>query len=304
MQLQTQDAQHREIQTKELQQQLQSAQTRINDFQHDIAEQKIFHCQKIQDACPYIDMINTATFRQLDKQLQSFIQERDNLQAKLKVQQHPDNSKTSIKERESLISLISTSLNQLERKQVDTIIQEITTLQQETEQTQHARQILHRQAQEIQSLQEQAHTTQTVIGTLSDQLQSLQTQHHAIIEQHEILRQRLSNLPSHEIITQQKSAITHYQKTIDQLTQLIQDYKSSQLEVQQLKEDEKILSDLYQVFAKELLLVVVQKNLPLLQDLMNSYLSQVVDYQLQMDIDKKSARNDNIELFVTILDEK
>ena len=76
------------------------------------------------------------------------------------------------------------------------------------------------------------------------------------------------------------------------------------MEVKRLKEDEKILADLYQIFAKELLLIVVQKNLPLLQDLMNSYLSQVVDYQLQMEIDKKSATNDNVELFVLVIDER
>lgn len=96
----------------------------------------------------------------------------------------------------------------------------------------------------------------------------------------------------------------NYQSTLDRLNHTIDDYKSMQLEVKKLKEDEKILADLYQIFAKELLLIVVQKNLPLLQDLMNSYLAQVVDYQLQMEIDKKSATNDNIELFVTVLDEK
>jgi hypothetical protein len=37
---------------------------------------------------------------------------------------------------------------------------------------------------------------------------------------------------------------------------------------------------------------------------MNSYLAQVVDYQLQMDIDKKSANSESIDLFVTITDDK
>ena len=92
--------------------------------------------------------------------------------------------------------------------------------------------------------------------------------------------------------------------TIDRLSQIISDFKTSQLELKKLKEDEKIVSDLYQIFSRELLLIVVQRNLPQLQDLMNSYLAQVVDYQLQMDIDKKSANNDSIDLFVTITDDK
>lgn len=61
---------------------------------------------------------------------------------------------------------------------------------------------------------------------------------------------------------------------------------------------------MYQIFSRELLLIVVQRNLPQLQDLMNSYLAQVVDYQLQMDIDKKSVNSESIDLFVTITDEK
>ena len=36
---------------------------------------------------------------------------------------------------------------------------------------------------------------------------------------------------------------------------------------------------------------------------MNAYLSQTVDYQLNMDIDKKSATTDTLELFVKIIDQ-
>ena len=72
--------------------------------------------------------------------------------------------------------------------------------------------------------------------------------------------------------------------------------------IKQLKEKEKILSDLYLVFSKELLLIVVQSNLPQIQDLMNMYLSQVVDYQLVMEIDKKSTSTESLELFVTVQD--
>lgn len=36
---------------------------------------------------------------------------------------------------------------------------------------------------------------------------------------------------------------------------------------------------------------------------MNAYLAQSVDYQLSMDIDKKSATTDTLELFVKIMDQ-
>jgi hypothetical protein len=73
--------------------------------------------------------------------------------------------------------------------------------------------------------------------------------------------------------------------------------------IKKLKDEEKILSDLYLIFSKELLLIVVQSNLPQIQDLMNMYLSQVVDYQIGMEIDKKSTSTESLELFVTIKDQ-
>jgi hypothetical protein len=118
------------------------------------------------------------------------------------------------------------------------------------------------------------------------------------------LQQKIAHLPQHTTLSHDKETIVHYRTTIDRLSQIISDFKTSQLELKKLKEDEKIVSDLYQIFSRELLLIVVQRNLPQLQDLMNSYLSQIVDYQLQMDIDKKSANSESIDLFVTITDDK
>lgn|GEM_PF-5178474 len=111
-------------------------------------------------------------------------------------------------------------------------------------------------------------------------------------------------MPSTQQLQREHDQIITYGNHITALRQIISDFKTNQREVQQLQEQEKIVSDLYQIFAKELLLIVVQKNLPVLQDAMNSYLSQVVDYQLQMEIDKKSANSDNIDLLVTIIDQR
>jgi hypothetical protein len=96
--------------------------------------------------------------------------------------------------------------------------------------------------------------------------------------------------------------LAEFEQVVDRLTILLQEFKDNQLLIKQLKEKEKILSDLYLVFSKELLLIVVQSNLPQIQDLMNMYLSQVVDYQLVMEIDKKSTSTESLELFVTIRD--
>ena len=64
-----------------------------------------------------------------------------------------------------------------------------------------------------------------------------------------------------------------------------------------------MLSELYTIFSKELLLLVIQTNLPKIQDLMNAYLAQVVDYQLSLAIDTKSVTSDALELIVKIHDQ-
>lgn len=307
MELAQQAQQHQTQQIAQFQEQLNQANNRIASFQQDIEQQRIFHCDKIQWSCPYIDMINTVTFRKLDEQLQSFIRERDSLQTKVNQLTSPilpDAQTSQPLNFSTIIDLIGSSLTNLERKQIEQQVQQLTTLQQSLSRFQQQRQTLHTQWQKIQSLQDQSTMLQATIASVAHQAQSLDTQINELTTQYTQINNQLTTLPGQHIISKQREQIAQYDTSLDRLAQIISDYKASQLEIKQLKEDEKVLTDLYQIFARELLLIVVQKNLPLLQDLMNSYLSQVVDYQLQMEIDKKSATNDNIELFVTVIDER
>jgi len=82
----------------------------------------------------------------------------------------------------------------------------------------------------------------------------------------------------------------------------VEEYKLSQIEVKKLKEDEEILTNLYQIFSKELMLVVLQDFLPSLQDVINNLLSQVVDYEVKFELIKKSS--DKLELDIQIFDNK
>lgn len=302
--LSQQSQQHLEQQKAQLQQQLKQANDRIATFQNDIEQQKIFECDKIQWPCPYISVINTLTFRKLDEQLQSFLRERDSILEEIKKKESPSWSTEALAQSTDALAIISSSLTHLERKKVEQDCEQISLLQKKLTQLQQQWQQLYTQSQNIQSVQDSITSLNTTIISLSEQVKTLQEQKLWLQEQEQIIGQKLKWLPENKKMKEQKDTIMNYQSTLDRLNHTIDDYKSTQLEVKKLKEDEKILTDLYQIFAKELLLIVVQKNLPLLQDLMNSYLAQVVDYQLQMEIDKKSATNDNIELFVTVLDEK
>ena len=62
-----------------------------------------------------------------------------------------------------------------------------------------------------------------------------------------------------------------------------------------------MVSDLYHIFSKELLLLVLQESVPILTDIMNAYLAQVVDYAIAMEIDGDAEK---VALEVKILDDK
>ena len=66
-----------------------------------------------------------------------------------------------------------------------------------------------------------------------------------------------------------------------QLEALSKEAKLHQKEVKQLEEKLVITKDLYQIFSKELMIVVLQDFLPSLQEVINSYLSQIVAYEVR-----------------------
>ena len=82
---------------------------------------------------------------------------------------------------------------------------------------------------------------------------------------------------------------------------LVNEFKQHQLERQKLEEQETILGNLYTIFSKELLLLVLQDHLPVINDIVNSYLSQIVEYQISLQL-KNDA--DKLELEAKIIDQK
>ncbi|MEI8253863.1 MAG: hypothetical protein WCG25_09270, partial [bacterium] len=91
-------------------------------------------------------------------------------------------------------------------------------------------------------------------------------------------------------------------ENIRDIGSLVEEFKKSKIHIKKLQEEEKILNNLYQIFSKELLLVVLQDSLPILNDIINSFLSQVVDYQINFDLNKSDS--EKLELDIKILDDK
>lgn len=277
----------------------------ITDFQQTMSTQQQFHCDKIEGSCPYVAMINTATFKTLHTQLESLTKDRERLQSQhtqLLADQKSLNEnilmQQLINDAEIAKKALISSQRKLREEQINELVvidKEIASLQSQWSQLQQQQattlkmreQLLVLQSEQV-SLQTQNDEIATQQLTLEQNIQDLRGQQHALIA--------LSS------VDEDIKTIALFEQVVDRLTILLQEFKENQILIKQLKEKEKVLSDLYLVFSKELLLIVVQSNLPQIQDLMNMYLSQVVDYQLIMEIDKKSTSTESLELFVTIRD--
>jgi len=81
---------------------------------------------------------------------------------------------------------------------------------------------------------------------------------------------------------------------------LVQEFKEQQLQYKYIQEKETMVSNLYTMFSKELVLLVLEQNIPILTDIINMYLAQIVGYEIDMVIDTSS---DKVALDVTIRDE-
>jgi hypothetical protein len=85
------------------------------------------------------------------------------------------------------------------------------------------------------------------------------------------------------------------------LKALVEDYTKMQVNLKELLEEEKRLNVLYNILNKELLLFVLGSYLPVLTEIINSYLAMVVDYQISIKLKENSEK---LELETKVVDEK
>ena len=283
---------------------LQSTKT-IQEFEQTINTNAQFHCDKIDGSCPYVEMINTATFKTLRHQLATMTADQERLQSQ-KIQLTNDltalTSDNTMKQLADDAEIAKKTLISSQRKLREEQITIVTNTDKEIILLQSQRSQLQQQQATTLKLREQLITLQSEKTSLKQQIIENTALLESLDTQITTLHTQIQGLISLTMIEADVKTLAEFEQIADRLTILLQEFKENQLLIKQLKEKEKILSDLYLVFSKELLLIVVQSNLPQIQDLMNMYLSQVVDYQLVMEIDKKSTSTESLELFVTIKD--
>lgn len=161
--------------------------------------------------------------------------------------------------------------------------------------------VLEQEVKKISEYKEKIIYLKSSIESIDKQLSELNLEIEKIQKEIQNLDMQLKLFDIDSIYKLEKSIKT-LSDLFKDIWKLVEEYKFSQIEVKKLKEDEEMLTNLYQIFSKELMLVVLQDFLPSLQDVINNLLAQVVDYEIKFDLIKKSS--DKLELDIQIFDNK
>lgn len=287
----------------------------LEDFVKNMDTQASFACEKIKEQCPFIKVINKKTFDQLDQQKKTFIQQKEQIETTIitietelkELANTPQQENKTIetlenqrKEAEKNIEIIKSFLQDINYKSIeilydqytkqDKVVKEldknISNLEEEIKQVDEWKIQLQKAIVQKESLEKQLNE---YVITIAEKEQ-----------ERKIIEQEKENIDSvtTKHLEENHIAMKQYYHDIDIL---INEFKQHQLERQKLEEQETILGNLYAIFSKELLLLVLQDHLPVVNDIVNNYLSQIVDYQISLQL---SNDGEKVELEAKIIDEK
>lgn len=175
-------------------------------------------------------------------------------------------------------------------------------------QTDHKLQSVDQEILQREKQYEQADALKKEMSILATQYNTLQEALLKLQQKIEQLRTTIENSQTVQVqrdyqevlgVEQTREALGKKMYTIQEL---IDEHKAKDLQIQQLKIDEKRITNLYHIFSKELMYVVLEEALPTLFDIINAYLAQVVEYTVAFTLEKTSS--DKLELEVSISDQK
>jgi chromosome segregation ATPase len=308
---------HLEDKIQDQEHQLKNILKTLEELEKNIDTQATFACKKIQSPCPFIKVINKKTFEQLDQQKKGFIDQQQQIETMIKKSQEEikslnkneaktDNKKikeleTQQKESEKNIEAIKKFLSDVNYKAIEKIYGEYTSQDKEAKEIDKKISELEQEVKQVEERKIQLQKAITQKESIEKQLNDFRT----IIAEKEQERKKLElekekmNTSTTAKLEKNHLAMKQYYHDIDML---VNEFKEHQLERQKLEEQETILGNLYNIFSKELLLIVLQDHLPVLNDIINSYLAQIVDYQINLQLNKSDA--EKLELEAKIIDSK
>lgn len=301
--------------------QLKSLNERLETFEKQVESEAEFSCEKINSQCPFIRVINKQHFEQREQDKKKIIDEKDVLEQKIKnedfdkkledIKQKLQNPQTTVQdERKSIkdeqiknnkaMDLLRDFLKVVDYKKIDELNE--TFKQNEIQIKDLEKKII--QQEELQSSQESLKQEkirlETSIKQKDEQIITIEKQKKELQEKITQISDEIAKHPSAEI-SEVENNLQEYISTIQLLKLLIEDYNKMQVNLKNLVEEEKKLKILYWILNKDLLLFVLGEYLPVLTEIINSYLSSVTDYQITIQLNESKEK---LELETKIIDDR
>ncbi len=174
-------------------------------------------------------------------------------------------------------------------------------------------QVLQQKKEQVQNDMRHMQDRQEQLATLENKKTELQTRLELFVTQAKDIANRLAEIKEKQIVLETRldaypraalqqatTLLQTIQSSVQHIRYLISDYAHNKIKVKSLLEQEEVMNNLYTIFSKELLLLVLSESLPLLADIINVFLAQVVPFQLALRV---VGEDDKLELEAIISDE-
>ncbi|HKL44372.1 MAG TPA: hypothetical protein VJ892_03775, partial [Candidatus Absconditabacterales bacterium] len=303
-----------------LKEQLKSIENKISDLNKTVNDEAEFNCVKINANCPFIKDINKKTFEELERQMNNFKQEKIQIESKIKNIEEKTKEVHSSLSSEGTINVkeemekLSTEYGKIE-KLITTLREFLTNIDYKNTQDkykdrrkiQSSIQTLDKEIIFLESGAKELENYKNEKIKIGEQTLNIEKENQKIekeleeIEKETLKQKNILETFEIEKINKLDNINKNMQENLHDIKNIIDEFKDSQLSIKKLKEDEKVVKDLYQIFSKELLLFVLEGYLPVLTDIINSFLAQVVEYNIDI---KLLQKNDNLEMDVKVYDDK
>lgn len=296
--------------------QIENVQKKITEIDNTMNKESQFACAKIESNCPFVKEINRWTFAELERQKANLETEQWELKVKLenieksiteKSWESKDSDTTNIlgltKEIENIekrIQLLRDFLAKIDFKKIQEFWQSRKTLNIESQSLDKEILVLENWAKELENLNSEKIKLSQQIENIVSNIEALD------LEIKELESKKAEQEKVLETIEIRKyEELDNFNKIMDrslhEIESLINDFKENSIEINKLKQDEIMVKNLHQIFSKELLLFVLEWYLPILTEIINALLAQVVDYTIDI---KLKQKGENLEMDVKIYDEK
>lgn len=272
------------------------------DLEWDYEQKKKFICEKIGDACPFIEQINTGFFSTLKKNIDRLT---ETIETTKKTIEQKNTEQSIANKNHELIGLnneleyFKTHIWRIEYtriKEEKTHYDDFLKLQKEenyrTQQLQESRTIYATAQGELKVLEQQLASMEADILLWGKEKTVLETTLHT--SQKDTIQ---STIAFYDTKT---SIITQCLQIIQRIEYLIQTHKDNQRAIKWLREREGILSDLHRIFSKEIMIKVLEDALPFFAEYVNNSLAKMVSFSIHFTPKKTSS--DKLELDITIRD--